>query len=43
MTSDRPYRPSLSQAAALEELRRNAGSQFCPGVVAALLATVTAA
>lgn len=37
MTSDRPYREALPFAKALEELRRNAGSQFCPRVVAALL------
>jgi two-component system, cell cycle response regulator len=33
MTSDRPYSPALSDAEALEELRRNAGTQFDPGVV----------
>ena len=38
MTSDRPYSPALSDAEALEELRRNAGSQFGPAVVAAFLA-----
>jgi HD-GYP domain-containing protein (c-di-GMP phosphodiesterase class II) len=37
MTSDRPYRRALSVAAALEELRRGAGSQFDPAVVECLL------
>jgi diguanylate cyclase (GGDEF)-like protein len=36
MTSDRPYRKAPGQAFAVEELRRNAGSQFDPAVVAAL-------
>jgi putative nucleotidyltransferase with HDIG domain len=35
MTSDRPYRDALSIAAARAELRRCAGTQFCPDVVAA--------
>jgi HD-GYP domain-containing protein (c-di-GMP phosphodiesterase class II) len=37
MTSDRPYRPSLSERRAREELRRCAGTQFDPQVVEALL------
>ena len=37
MTSDRPYRPALSHGQAIEEIERNAGSQFDPGVVAAML------
>src|ERR671932_290890 len=37
MISDRPYRPALSPAAALEELERCAGSQFDPGVAGAFL------
>ena len=36
MTSDRPYRRALSQEVAAAEIRRNAGTQFCPAVVAAL-------
>jgi diguanylate cyclase (GGDEF)-like protein len=37
MTSDRPYRAALSQEIALDELRRNGGTQFDPAVVHALL------
>ncbi|MCW3016522.1 MAG: hypothetical protein JWO02_3614 [Solirubrobacterales bacterium] len=37
MTSDRPYRAALTQAEAIEELRRHAGTQFSPGATAALL------
>ncbi len=37
MTSERPYRGALGADAALRELERNAGSQFCPRAVAALL------
>ncbi len=36
MTSDRVYRRALSQATALEELQIKSGTQFDPGVVAAL-------
>ena len=36
MTSDRPYRVAVSEAEALAELERCAGSQFDPAVVAAL-------
>ena len=36
MTSDRVYRGRLSQGEALAELERCAGTQFDPGVVAAL-------
>lgn len=38
MTSDRPYRPALSVHEAWAELRRHAGSQFDPAVVAAFIA-----
>ena len=37
MTSDRPYRPALTKKEAIEELRRNAGTQFDPEVVQAFL------
>jgi putative nucleotidyltransferase with HDIG domain len=37
MTSDRPYRRALSVRAALDELRRGAGTQFDAQVVATLL------
>jgi HD-GYP domain-containing protein (c-di-GMP phosphodiesterase class II) len=40
MTTDRPYRSALSQEHALEELRANAGTQFDPEVVSALLRVV---
>jgi putative nucleotidyltransferase with HDIG domain len=36
LTSDRPYRRARPAWAALEELRANAGTQFCPRVVVAL-------
>ncbi len=36
MTSERSYRPAMSVAAALEELRRNSGTQFDAAVVDAL-------
>ena len=37
MTSDRPYRQAMTQDEARAELRANAGSQFCPRTVEALL------
>jgi diguanylate cyclase (GGDEF)-like protein len=40
MTSERPYRPALAPAEATEELRREAGHQFHPLVVEALLRAV---
>jgi HD-GYP domain-containing protein (c-di-GMP phosphodiesterase class II) len=36
ITSDRPYRPGRSTVEALAEIETNAGTQFCPTVVAAL-------
>jgi HD-GYP domain-containing protein (c-di-GMP phosphodiesterase class II) len=36
MTTDRPYRRAMSSETALEELARNAGSQFEPRLVTAL-------
>jgi putative nucleotidyltransferase with HDIG domain len=36
LTTDRPYRPARSPEVALEELRANAGTQFCPRVIEAL-------
>jgi diguanylate cyclase (GGDEF)-like protein len=42
MTSNRPYREAMSRADALAELAANAGSQFDPAVVDALLAEVSA-
>ncbi len=40
MTSVRPYRQALRVRAALSELRKNAGIQFCPRVVEAFLDVV---
>lgn len=40
MVSDRPYRRALSKATAIEELRKNSGSQFDPKVVRAFLRVV---
>jgi HD-GYP domain-containing protein (c-di-GMP phosphodiesterase class II) len=37
MTSDRPYRPAMSEEVALAELRAEAGAQFDPRVVSALI------
>jgi putative nucleotidyltransferase with HDIG domain len=36
LTSDRPYRPARHARAALDELRANSGTQFCPAVVEVL-------
>jgi HD-GYP domain-containing protein (c-di-GMP phosphodiesterase class II) len=38
MTSERPYQRAMSRAAALAELRDNAGTQFAPAVVDAAVA-----
>ena len=40
MTTDRPYAPALSEAEALDELRRNRGTQFSPAAVDAFLRAV---
>jgi HD-GYP domain-containing protein (c-di-GMP phosphodiesterase class II) len=40
MTTDRAYRPALSVAAALEELRDQSGRQFDPAIVDAIVAVV---
>jgi HD-GYP domain-containing protein (c-di-GMP phosphodiesterase class II) len=40
MTTDRPYRKALDRDSALAELRANAGTQFDPRVVAALVDVV---
>ena len=40
MTSNRPYRQAMSAARARDEIRRCAGSQFCPHAAAALLAAL---
>jgi|GEM_PF-875614 len=37
MTSNRPYRRAMSASAARDEIRREAGAQFCPHAAAALL------
>jgi HD-GYP domain-containing protein (c-di-GMP phosphodiesterase class II) len=37
MTSDRPYRKSLSLSTALSEIKRCSGTQFDPAVVDAFL------
>jgi len=39
MTSDRPYRPAMSIAEAIDEIKRCTGTQFDPDVVTALLKT----
>lgn len=40
LTTDRPYRRRMSHATALEEISANAGTQFDPAVVDALIAAI---
>jgi len=42
MTSDRPYRTSLSHQAAIQELRDQSGRQFDPQVAAAFISMLSA-
>ncbi len=42
MTSDRPYRQAMPRPQAIEEIRRSAGKQFDPQVVAAFLVAISA-
>jgi HD-GYP domain-containing protein (c-di-GMP phosphodiesterase class II) len=41
MTTERPYRETVGVADAIEELRRCAGTQFDPMVVAAFCSVIT--
>lgn len=41
MISDRPYRQAMDVAEAVEELKRNAGGQFCPSSALTLVEVVT--
>ncbi len=43
MTTDRPYRGAMSESAAISELQANAGGQFDPIVVEALIAVLVTA
>jgi len=43
MTSDRPYRKAMSQAAAVDELRRCSGTQFDPSLVEVFIQSVVQA
>lgn len=40
MTSDRPYRKALTQEEAIEELRKNAGTQFHPELVVKFISII---
>ena len=40
MTTDRPYRSALSHQVAIDEIRRNSGTQFDPAAVDALLKAI---
>jgi putative nucleotidyltransferase with HDIG domain len=40
MTTDRPYRPRLSFHEAMDEVRRNFGKQFDPGVVGSFVSVI---
>lgn len=40
MTSDRPYRAAMDRDAALAEMERNRGRQFCPHVLEAFMKTL---
>ena len=40
MTSDRPYRKAMGVEAALRELEKNAGTQFCSRTVEAFVRVV---
>jgi putative nucleotidyltransferase with HDIG domain len=42
MTTDRPYRKAMPRSEAIEELRKNSGTQFEPRVVDALVSVVEA-
>lgn len=41
MVGERPYRKSLSKQEALQELRRNAGTQFDPSIAQACVEAIT--
>ena len=40
MTSDRPYRAAMSREAAIKEIERNRGRQFCPEIVEVFMSAV---